>query len=174
MIKNLLLFAALVASASGLAQPPVVLKESGIKKLAVFIGTWRADNDPDSSGKSDVSAVYACQWSSNGNYMIADQKVTNRGVMINNLSIYSYNADKDGYTLAVVGVPGMEPFSIPVTYKGDELYYLGSSIDNNGKTIFARTVNTFLSSTDYTFKVQSSEDGEHWTTSMQGKAHKIK
>ena len=174
MIKNLLLFAALMTSASGLAQSPVVLKESGIKKLAVFIGTWRADNDPDSTGKSDVSSVYTCQWSSNGNYMIADQKATNHGVMINNLSIYSYNADKDGYTLAVVGVPGMEPFSIPITYKGDELYYLGSSIDNNGKTIFARTVNTFLSSTDYTFKVQSSEDGEHWTTSMQGKAHKIR
>jgi hypothetical protein len=93
---------------------------------AVFIGTWQAENDPDSSGKSGTSAFYTCQWSTNGNYLIADQKVTNMGTTTNNLSICSY------------------------------------------------TVNTFLSSTDYTFKVQSSEDGEHWETSMQGKAHKIR
>jgi hypothetical protein len=173
MIKFVLLFAGLATSASGLAQSPAVLKDNGIKKLTVFIGTWRAENDPDSTGKSATSAVYTCQWSANGNYLIADQKVTNQGTTTNNLSIYSYNPDKDGYSLAVVGVPGMEPWSIPVTYKGDELYYLGSYTDNSGKKIYTRTVNTFLSWSSYTFKVQSSEDGEHWTTSIQGKSTKI-
>jgi hypothetical protein len=174
MIKQFVLLAALAVSASGSAQSPAVLKENGIKRLAVFIGTWQAENDPDSSGKSATSALYTCQWSTNGNYLIADQKVTNMGTTTNNLSIYSYNPDKDGYTLSLVGIPGMEPFSIPVTYKGDELYYLGSYSDNSGKKIYTRTVNAFLSSTDYTFKVQSSEDGVHWVTSMQGKAHKIR
>jgi hypothetical protein len=174
MMKQFLLVAALAASASGMAQSPAVLKESGIKKLTVFIGTWRAENDPDSTGKSDIFAFTTWQWSPNGNYLIADQRVTNRGTTTNNLDIFSYNPDKDGYTLAVVGIPGMEPFSTPITYKGDELYYLGSYMDNGGKKIYTRTVNSFLSATDYTFKVQSSEDGEHWTTSMQGKAHKIK
>lgn len=174
MIKNLLFVAGLVvASATGIAQSPAVLKESGLKKLSAFLGTWKAENDPDSTGKSATSAVYTCQWSANGNYLIADQKVTNNGATTNNLSIYNYNPEKDDYTLTLVGIPGMQPFTIPVTYKGDELYYLGSYTDNSGKKILTRTVNSFLSSTSYTFKVQSSEDGEHWTTSMSGKSTKI-
>ena len=160
-------------SVAGMAQAPAVLKETGLKKLSAFVGTWKADNDPDSTGKSAVSAVSTIQWAANGNYLIADQKITNQGTTTNNLSIYNYNADKDNYTLTLVGVPGMEPFTIPVTYKGDELYYLGSYTDNNGKKIYTRTVNTFLSTTSYTFRVQSSEDGEHWTTSISGKSTKI-
>jgi len=93
--------------------------------------------------------------------------------MSNDLSIYSRDPDKDGYTLTVVGVPGMQPFSIPITYKGDEFYYLGSYTDDNGKKVYTRTVNTFLSPSSYTFKVQSSQDGEHWMTNMQGKSRKI-
>ena len=161
-------------SVSGIAQTPVVLKENGLKKLSAFIGTWKAENDPDSSGKSATSAIYTCEWSANGNYLIADQKVTTNGTTTNNLSIYHYNVDKDDYTLTVVGVPGMETFTIPVTYKGDELYYLGSYTDNNGKKIYTRTVNTFLSASSYTFKVQSSEDGERWATSISGKSTKIR
>ncbi len=161
-------------SLSAGAQSPIFLKETGLKRLSAFVGTWKADNDPDSSGESAVSAISTIQWSANGNYLIADQKVTNQGTTTNNLSIYSYNADKDDYTLTLVGVPGMEPFTIPVTYKGDELFYLGSYTDNSGKKIYTRTVNSFLSPTTYTFKVQSSDDNEHWTTSLSGKSTRIK
>lgn len=174
MTKCLFLFAVLAIWGSAMAQSPVVLKDTGLKKLAVLVGTWKAENDPDSAGRSPVSAVSTCQWSANGRYLICDQMVTNQGTTINNLSIYSRNSDKDEYTLTEVGVPGMEPFSIPITYKGDELYYLGSYTDDSGKKVYTRTVNTFLSSSDYTFKVQSSGDGDHWTTSFQGKSHKIR
>jgi Protein of unknown function (DUF1579) len=177
MKRHLLLWAALIVPAASFGQSPVVLKDSGLKKLAVFIGTWKAENDPDSSGVlggSGVSAVYTCQWSANGNYLVADQQVTVGGNTTNNLSIYNYNSQKDTYTLSLVGVPGMQPFSILVTYKGDELYYLSDYTDNNGKKIYSRTVNSFLSLNSYTFKVQSSEDGEHWKTSMQGKAHRVR
>ncbi|HLX66936.1 MAG TPA: hypothetical protein VKR41_08060 [Puia sp.] len=173
MIKFLFLLTVLAPSGSGLAQSPVVLKDTGLKKLSVFVGTWRAENDPDSMGKIPVFAVSSCQWSPNGSYLICDQQVTDRGTISNDLSIYSRDPDKDGYKLTVVGVPGMQPFSIPVTYKGDEFYYLGSYTGDDGKKVYTRTVNTFLSPSSYTFKVQSSQDGEHWTTSMQGKSRKI-
>jgi hypothetical protein len=166
--------AVVLCSAAAGAQGPVVLKDSGLRKLAVFVGVWRAENDPDPAGKDGVSAVSTCQWSANGKFLIADQEVTNEGTHTNNLSIYSYTPDKDSYTLTVVGVAGMQPFTIPITYKGDELFYLGSYIDNSGKKIYTRTVNTFLSATSYTFKVQSSEDGQNWTTSMQGKSTKMR
>ncbi|HEV2353143.1 MAG TPA: DUF1579 family protein [Puia sp.] len=172
---------ALLFTLNGLAQTPVVLKDagpvvlkdSGLKKLNVFIGTWKAENDPGPAGGPGVSAVSTCRWSANGKFMIADQLVTNGGQTTNNLSIYSYNPDKDEYTLSLVGVPGREPFSIPVTYKGDEFYYLGSYTNDEGKKIYTRTVNTFTSAGSYTFKVQSSDDGEHWVTSISGKSTKI-
>jgi hypothetical protein len=173
MKKYLFLITATVASVTVLAQSPVVLKDSGLRKLGVFAGTWRGENDPDSTGKSPVVAISTCQWSPNGKYLVCDQRVTNQGATTNNLSIYSRDPDKDGYTLTLVGIPGMQPFSIPITYKGDEFYYLGSYTDDKGKKVYTRTVNTFLSTTSYTFKVQSSEDGEHWTTSIQGKSTKI-
>ncbi|HEV3413290.1 MAG TPA: DUF1579 family protein [Puia sp.] len=173
MAKYLFVIVTLAISATGLAQSPTVLKDSGLKKLAVFVGTWRGENDPDPTVKSPTFAVSTCQWSPNGKYLICDQQVTNQGSTTNNLSIYSRDPDKDAYTLTVVGIPGMQPFSIPITYQGDELYYLGSYTDNSGKKVYTRTVNTFLSPTSYTFKVQSSEDGEHWTTSIQGKSRKI-
>src|ERR1700760_2006295 len=136
MTRHLFLWAALIVSAPSFGQSPVVLRDSGLKKLSVFIGTWKAVNDPDPSGGSGgggVSAVYTCQWSANGNYLVADQQVTNGGVMTNNLSIYHYNPKEDTYTLSLVGIPGMQPFSINVTYKGDELYYLSDYTDNAGK-----------------------------------------
>jgi len=173
MYKGMFLIVVLVIGSSAVAQTPVVLKDSGLKKLALFVGTWKAENDPDSTGKSPVSAISSCQWSPNGNYLICDQQVTNEGTTTNNLSIYSRNSDKDAFTLTVVGVPGMEPFSIPITYKGDELYYLGSYTDNSGKKVYTRTINRFDSPSSYTFMVQSSADGEHWVTSMQGKSRKI-
>lgn len=182
-LRSLLLLISITAFAqlTAFGQKPRVLKDSGLKKLSAFLGTWRAENDPDStaaaggasSGSSGTSAVYTCEWAVNGNFLIADQKVTRAGSTTNNLSIYSYVPEKDEYLLSLVGIPGMQPFSIRVTYKGDELYYLGDYMDN-GKKVYTRTVNTFLSPTNYTFKVQSSGDEVNWTTSFSGKAVKLK
>ena|SRR5579872_5277722 len=174
MIKCLLICTTLIYGVAATAQMPAVLKDSGLKKLNVFIGTWRAENDPDPANNAGVSAVSTCTWSANGKFMIADQLVSNGGKTTNNLSIYSYDPEKDQYTLSLVGVPGMQPFSIPVTYKADELFYLGSYTNDAGKKIYTRTVNTFISPSEYTFKVQSSDDGEHWVTSISGRSTKIR
>lgn len=168
-----LLIPALLLSFFSFGQAPHVLKDSGIRKLAVFVGTWKAENAPDTNGVVGVSAVFTCQWSPNGNYLIADQRVTSNGNTTNNLSIYSYNPKDDSYLLSLVGIPGMQPFSIRVEYKDDELYYLNEYMDN-GKKVYGRTVNSFLSPTSYTFKVQSSPDGVRWVTTMEGKAVKVK
>ena len=150
------------------AQTPLVLKDSGLKKLGVFIGSWYAEStDPN----QPVSASYTCQWAPNGNFLIADQAVNNAGTKSNNLSIYNYNPAKDDYTLTLVGIAGMEPFTIPITYHGDTLFY-HSEYSNNGKKMYNRTLNIFLSPSSYTYLIQSSEDGEHWTTQGMGKAKK--
>ncbi len=62
-------------------------------------------------------------WAPNGNFLIADQAVNNAGTKSNNLSIYNYNPAKDDYTLTLVGIAGMEPFTIPMSYHADTLFY---------------------------------------------------
>jgi hypothetical protein len=172
----ILLAAGLILSRhSAMAQTgsPVVLTQSGLDKLKVFVGTWNAHGNPDSTGQTPPSAVTTCQWSANGKFLVCDQLVTNKGLVTNNLSIYSYNEGKDTYTLSLVGVPGMDPFSIPIAYKGDELIY-SSDYSADGKTTYIRTLNIFSSTTDYIYQVQSSDDGIHWTTTASGQSHKVR
>jgi len=167
-----LLFAVLF-SAGALAQAPRVLTGQGLKKLSVFIGTWKAESLVDTAHPDKISAVYTCQWSSNGRYLVADQLVNNNGKETNNLSIYNYNADKDDYTLSLVGIAGMQPFSISVVAKGDTLFY-NSEYENNGKKMYNRTLNIFSSATAYVYKIQSSADGVSWRTDGEGSARKLK
>ena len=150
-----------------------VLTASGLQKLAVFIGTWKGESTVDATHKDNISAVNTIQWSPNGKYLIADQVINRDGRETNNLSIYHYNADKDNYTLSLVGIPGMAPFSTPVTYKGDTLFYNGEYTEN-GKKVYNRTLNIFTSPSSYVYKIQFSDDGVNWRTNGEGKAEKIR
>lgn len=148
------------------------LKTSGLHKLDVFEGTWKSQGDPDGSAATPPSATTTCRWSVNGAYMICDQLVDNNGATTNNLSIYSYHPDKDGYELSLVGVPGMAPLSIPITASGDTLFY-NSSYTVNGKKTFARTLNVFATASSYRYLVQTSGDGVDWMTTATGRSIKI-
>ncbi|MDQ2720893.1 MAG: hypothetical protein M3Z26_14190 [Bacteroidota bacterium] len=103
--------------------------------------------------------------------MICDQTVTKKDGIGNNLAIYSYDS-LDHYTLKLVGIKGMEPFSIPVLSHGDTLTYPGS-YTAKGHKIYTRTLNIFASDYSYKYFVQSSKDGNNWSTTISGTAYKI-
>jgi hypothetical protein len=173
MKKITVLLLVLAAAGGGVyGQSARVLTGQGVKKLGVFIGTWKAESTVDAAHPEKTSATYTCQWSPNGRYLVADQLVNNNGQETNNLSIYNYNADKDTYTLSLVGIPGVEPFSIGVLARGDTLFYNSEFMDN-GKKVYSRTLNVFSSLTDYVYLIQFSEDGVSWRTNGEGKARKI-
>jgi hypothetical protein len=168
-LAQLLLLSSL--SLSSFAQNTRVLRDSGLKKLSAFLGTWHAQG----SGAADknISANYTCQWSVNGKFLVADQLVNNNGTITNNLSIYSYNPATDDYTLSLIGIPGMQPFTIPVAYSRDTLIYHSENTEN-GKKTYNRTLNIFFSTSHYKYVVQSSADGLNWTTNGEGEAQKTK
>jgi hypothetical protein len=153
------------------ASSPHLLKDSGIKKLSVFTGNWRAWNT-DSADKGKIFAVFTCQFSPNGQYLISDRVVTNNGAVTNIHSTYSYSKEKDSYSMTVIGVPGAQPFTVPIAYEGDSLIYHTEYTDS-GKKKYARTLDIFLSTTSYIFLVQSSENGWYWHTDAEGKATKV-
>jgi hypothetical protein len=154
-----------------MAQTAKVLKQPGLKKLSVFVGTWKSQTIIKGIAQP-IGAKYTCRWSINGNYLIADQIIFHAKTTTNNLSIYSYDAENDNYKLSLVGVPGMAPFTIGITYKGDEFVYSSDYMDN-GKKVYSRTLNDFITPSYYTFKVQSSTDSINWITSLEGKSVKI-
>jgi hypothetical protein len=146
-----------------------ILQATGIKKLSVFLGSWKGENKPGSS--NNTNSTTSCSWSINGRYLICDQLIDQAGVRSNNLSIYSYDSLHDSYLLSLVGIPNTEPFSIPITARGDTLIYSGSYMDN-GKKIFTRTLNIFRNSSFYIFISQYSTDGDSWTNTLEGSASK--
>jgi hypothetical protein len=146
-----------------------ILHATGMKKLSVFLGTWKGENKPGSS--NNTKSITSCSWSLNGRYLICDQLIDQAGVRSNNLSIYSYDSLHDSYLLSLVGIPNTEPFSIPMTAHGDTLIYTGSYTDN-GKKIFTRTLNIFGSSSFYLFISQYSTDGDSWINTLEGSASK--
>jgi hypothetical protein len=161
---------AIFFSATIFAQKANVLKGDRLNKLSVLAGEWRAENAPGST--DNTSAVYGCHFSENKNFLVCDQIVNHEGHQTNNLSIYSYDS-LNHYKLTLVGIPGMQPFSIPAITSGDSLIYPGSHLEN-GITVYNRTLNVFSSNTKYAFFIQSSKDNIHWTTSLSGTAEKIK
>lgn len=140
-----------------------VLKDTGLQKLKVFVGVWRGAG----ADSEQISAINNIRWSPNGRFLIADQLITNHGVTTNNLSIYNYNASTDDYTLTLVGIKGMAPFTVPIACHGDTLIYDGGPTN--------RTLNIFETADRYRYVIQSSGDGgKSWETVGQGWSRKVR
>ncbi len=168
--RVVVLFAILSCPILPHAQSIRILKDTGIKKLSVFIGTWRSKNNPPNEDEGSF-AIYTCRWSVNGTYLVCDQIVTSKNGKTNNLAIYSYDSLNE-YKLNLVGIPGSDPFSIPVTSSGDTLTYSGS-YSENGVTMYTRTLNVFENTLKYYYISQFSKDKKNWTISVEGTAVKI-
>lgn len=153
------------------AQQGTVLKEHGIKKLGVFWGTWKAvSTDAGDAGK--ISAVSTGSWSADGDFLVVEQAVDNHGKKANNLSIFQYNVSTDDYTLTLVGVPGMAPFTVPLAYSGDTLIF-HSEWTENGMKKYNRTLNIFSSAASYRYIIQNSTDSVRWETTGEGVAERV-
>lgn len=153
------------------AQHGRVLKDPGIKKLSVFLGTWKAaSTDTGEAGK--ISAVSTGSWSANGDFLVVEQVVDNHGKKSNNLSIFQYNPGTDDYTLTLVGIPGMAPFTVPLTYRGDTLIFHSEWTEKVMKK-YNRTLNIFSSTTSYRYIIQNSSDSTHWETAGEGKSERV-
>jgi hypothetical protein len=161
--KLAVLFCSLAcACLPALGQDAKVLKESGTQKLAVFLGTWRSAG----VDSEKISALFNCRWSPNGGYLIADQQITMNGATTNSLSIYNYNPETKDYTITLVGIKGMAPFTAPIVCHGDTLIYGGGA---------NRTLNIFESAERYRYVIQSSGDGgRSWKTLAEGWSRKVK
>ena len=119
MRKFIFYFLLACLSVKGFCQGGSVLNKKGLEKLSVLLGTWKDENKPGS--KNQTTAITSCEWSLNGRYLVCDQLINQPDGQTNNLSIYSYDSLSDSYLLSLVGIPHTDPFSIPMTVRGDTL-----------------------------------------------------
>ena len=166
-----LFFALAAFSAGAAAQQAARQKDDPVKKLGVFVGKWQTEATFPANGNK-VSSLLECRWSPQGNYLVCEQLVTMAGTQQRQLTVYSYNSKDGDYTFSTFRDPGAAPSNGTVSVKGN-LWIYHSSFEAGGKKTEVVTTNDF-SSADEVFSTQvSSDGGAHWTTVLQGKAHRV-
>ncbi|HEV2989397.1 MAG TPA: hypothetical protein VG759_13215 [Candidatus Angelobacter sp.] len=151
-------------------------EKEATQKLGVFIGKWESTGEffeTKLSRAHKTSSNIECRWSPQGNFLVCEQSITDGSEKRIQLSIYSYNSKDGNYTISSMSGPGQQPFNGTVIIKGNLWTYPGG-FEKDGKRIEIRTTNDFSVANTEVFKTEFSDDGgAHWTTMLQGTAHKV-
>ncbi len=166
-----------IAVALARTTPPAATDvAAATKKLGVFVGKWKSEGNFFETGYSHVGHVTSdidCRWSPQGNFLVCEQQITDKEGQHTQLSIYSYNSKDGNYTISSMADPGRQPWNGTVIINGNVWTYPGS-FEAKGNKVEMRTINDFSTSGVEQFKTEFSDDGGgHWTTMLQGTAHKV-
>jgi hypothetical protein len=152
-------------------------EQDATRKLGALIGRWQSEGTvPETrfSHADKISSSMECRWSPQGNFLICEQAITTSTGKQTQLTVYSYSAMDGNYTFGTFAGPGAEPGHGTVMIKGNVWTYPSSYLGVDGKKNLIRTTNDFSVPGTDTFKTEFSDDnGAHWTTTLQGTAHKL-
>ena len=141
-----------------------------VKKLGYFVGTWNTTGEVKQNpfmpaGK--MTGTSKCEWFPGGFHVVCHE--TGKGPMggMHGLGIMAYNAEDKVYTYSGADSSGM---SVAAKGNVDGNNWVYTSEDKmGGKTFHGRYSMVTASPDSYTFKYESSEDGNTWMTLMEGK-----
>ena len=144
-----------------------------VKKLGYFVGTWSNSGEVKQNpfmpaGK--FTGTSKCEWFPGGFHVVCHD--TGKGPMgtMHGLGIMAYNTEDKVYTYAGADSSGM---SVAAKGNVDGNNWVYTSEDKmGGKTFHGRYSMVTASPDSYTFKYEMSEDGNNWTTMMEGKTTK--
>jgi hypothetical protein len=145
-----------------------------VKKLGYFVGTWKSEGElkenPFGMPPGKFSSTDKCEWFPGG-YAVTCHS-TGKGTMgaMHGLGILAYNGEDKVYTYYGVDNRGMAGLS-KGNVDGNKWVYT-SEEKMMGKTVHGRYSMDTSSADSYTFKYETSEDGQNWTTVMEGKTTK--
>lgn len=171
-----IVFFGIAVSGLALVQSGGTKEQIATKKLAAFLGKWQGEGeffDTPYSKAAKVASSIDCYWSPQGDFLVCEQHITDPAGAHTQLSIYSYNAKDDNYTITSMAGPGKQPWNGTVIINGNIWTYPGG-YEDDGKKIEIRTINDFSVPGVESFKTEFSDDGgAHWTLTLQGTAHKV-
>ena len=144
-----------------------------VKKLGYFTGNWKSEGEIKQnpfmpSGK--FSSNDNCEWFPGGFHVVCHSTGKGPAGAMHGLGIMGYNAEEKVYTYAGIDNGGMSEAA-----KGhvDGNNWVYTSEDKmGGKTYHGRYSMVTAAPDSYTFKYETSEDGNNWMTIMEGKTTK--
>jgi hypothetical protein len=145
-----------------------------VKKLGYFVGSWKTDADIKENAMGmpagKMTETAKCEWFHGGFSVVCHS--TSSGPMGNMhaLGILGYSGEEKKYTYYGVDNSGHSEMAMG-TNDGNNWTYTAEE-KMGGKTIHGRYTITEVSPTSYTFKYETSEDGQTWNAVMEGKSSK--
>ena len=163
MWQRLALFlATLVALAS--SHPPVPAAPD-VGLLGDIVGVWQSDTT------NGASALSSCAWTPQHGAVLCEQTISTPAGIRHALNLFTFEPVAGRFVFYVLGQPGDAMRPVPLAIDRHMWTYGGKTRDANGT--FSRTVNDFTAKDSYTWRLESSTDGEHWTSGIHGMSRRV-
>ncbi len=148
---------------------------SSTSPIAVFLGRWEGGgtfHDTKLSKAGTVKSKGDCEWSPQGRYMICEQTITDSAGEHGQLTVFAPLEEPDEVRYATLN-GSAAPTSGVVSIHNNVWTFSGEHT-RDGVTTTIRTTKTFEGDRE-TFRVEYSQDnGEHWTSMLDGEQHRVK
>jgi len=145
-----------------------------VQKLGYFVGNWTSEGDmkenPFGMPAGHFTGNDKCEWFTGGWQVVCH--TTGKGPMgpMNGIGIISYNGEEKMYSYYGIDNMGFAEMS-KGNQNGNTWVYTADE-KMGGKTFHGRYTMDTSSPDSYTFKYETSEDGQKWMTMMEGKSSK--
>jgi hypothetical protein len=163
--------AAYVGAAAFLGFPAAGISQSSsaapsVELLADIVGTWQSDTT------NGTSAVSSCAWTPQHGAVLCEQTVTTPAGARHALNLFTFDRTAEKFVFYVLGQPGDPMRPVPLAIDGHVWIYGGQARDASGN--FSRTVNDFTAKDSYSWRLESSADGERWTSGAHGMSRRVR
>jgi Protein of unknown function (DUF1579) len=143
-----------------------------VKKLGYFVGTWKSEGEIKQNpfmpaGK--FSSNDNCEWFPGGFHVVCHSTGKSPSGPVHGLGIMAYNAEEKAYTYTGIDNSG---FSEAAKGHVDGNNWTYTSEDKMGGKTYHGRYSMVTSPDAYTFKYETSEDGNNWMVIMEGKTTK--
>jgi hypothetical protein len=145
-----------------------------VKKLGYFVGTWKSEGElkenPFGMPAGKFASTDKCEWFPGGYNIVCHYNGKGPAGATHGLGILAYNMQDKAYTYYGIDNMGMADLS-KGSVEGDSWTFT-SDMKMGDKTYHGRYSMTTSSPDSYTYKYETSEDGQKWNVAMEGKSTK--
>lgn len=161
---TLVALVAIIAAVGGAPAPRRTAHD--IDALGALAGEWQSDT------VGGVSARSSCAWTARHLALFCEQRIDGMPGLATALNVFTADSTDTGFVLYVVSRPGAVITPVSIAIRGAEWFYGGTARAGDGR--WYRTVNDFTQTDSYTWRQETSLDGEHWTSGGHGRSRRIR
>ncbi len=157
--------ASISASAQSAMQAPSAHPPMGAEALGAIVGEWQSDVVEGRSARS------SCIWTPQHTAVLCEQTIIAPDGEHHALDLYTFDPRSGKYFFYLVQQPGNFAQPVPLRIDGAIWTYGGTNAATDGRRF--RTINDFSGKDTYSWRLETSTDGEHWTTTRGGHSERV-